>query len=91
MNHRLKGRKIIHGDILDPEIPIAEFSEDFTPIEREKLVATLDYGHEMLLTFKSYRNSLNIYSVVNLMDDLEKILTRWEYAMRSAQRRGEQA
>jgi len=89
MDHRLKGRKIIYGDIIDPEITIAEFSEKLTLTECEKLVASLNYGHEMLLAFKHYRNDLNINSVGNLMDDLEKILTQWERDMRLAQRRGE--
>ena len=88
MNHRLKGRKIIYGDTIDLDMTIAEFSETLTLTECEKLVASLNYGHEMLLTFKHYRNDLNIYSIANFMDNLEKILTQWERDIKSAQRRG---
>lgn len=90
MNHRLKGRKIIHGDILKPEITIAEFSEDFTPVEREKLVATLNLGHDMILAYATYRQRGALHDVVNLVSQLEEIYQHWTQAMFDARRRGEQ-
>ena len=90
MNHRLKGRTLIHGDILDPEIPIAEFSEDFSAIEREKLVASLNYGHDMILAYATYRQRGALHDVVNLVAQLEEIYRNWTQAMFDARIRGEQ-
>lgn len=87
MNHRLKGRKIIYGDIIDPDLTIAELSEKLTLTECEKFVSSLNNGHEMLLTFERYRNDLNIYSVVNLMEELKKSFIQWERDMIAAQRK----
>ena len=90
MNHRLKGRKLIHGDIIDPEIPIAEFSEDFTSVEREKLVVTLNLGHDMILAYATYRQRRELHEVVNLMAQLDDIFNHWTRAMFDARLKGEQ-
>lgn len=90
MNHRLKGRTLIHGDIIDPEIPIAEFSEDFTPVEREKIVATLNLGHDMILAYATYRQRRELHEVVNLVAKLDEIYHHWTQAMFDARKRGGQ-
>ena len=90
MNHRLKGRTLIHGDILDPEIPIAEFSEDFSSVEREKLVASLNYGHDMILAYATYRQRGALHDVVNLVAQLDETYRHWTQAMFDARIRGEQ-
>ena len=91
MNHRLKGRTLVHGDIIDPEIPIAEFSEDFSSVEREKLVASLNYGHEMLVAYAAYRKMpLQLHETVNLMACLDDIYNRWTQAVFDARLKGEQ-
>ena len=90
MNHRLKGRKLIHGDIIDPEICIAEFSEDFTPVERERLLASLNHGHDMILAYATYRQRKELHDVVNLMAQLDDIFNHWTRAMFDARLKGEQ-
>ena len=90
MNHRLKGRRLIHGDIIDPEITIAEFSEDFSSVECEKLVATLNHGHDMILAYATYRQRKELHDVVNLVSQLEESYRHWTQAVFDARVKGEQ-
>ena len=87
MNHRLKGRKIIHGDIISPEIVIAEFSEDFDPVMREQLLASLNHGYDMILAFATYRQRKELHDVVNLVNQLEETYRHWTQAMFDARKR----
>ena len=83
MKHKLVDSKLILGDILDPQIEIAVFS-NITKIAQKEVVSTLNNGDDMLKLYKQYRNNLHINSVVELLEKMEEIYQKWEYEMYEA-------
>lgn len=85
-NHKLKDNKLIEGGILEPEHAIAEFTDVFTKSYQKKIVASLNYGDEMLNVYSEYGGSMHINNVVELMQKLDKIWREWSYEVYSASR-----
>ena len=83
MKHKLVDSKLILGDILDPQIEIAVFS-NITKIAQKEVVSTLNNGDDMLKLYKQYRNNLHINSVVELLEKMEEIYQKWEYEIYEA-------
>jgi len=85
MNHRLVGNKIIHGDIISPDLVIATFSNQFCKEYQKQLVNSLNHGHEILMLYKQYRDNLHITNVLELLEKIEKEYLQWssnEYQIR---------
>jgi hypothetical protein len=88
MNHYLKGRQLIHGEILSPETVIATFSEEFSTDSLKKIVATLNYGDEMLQAYKTLEGtgSWDIGKVLEALQKMASIHRKWSYENYAASR-----
>jgi len=86
MNHYLKGRQLMHGDILSPETVVATFSEDFSIEYIKTIVATLNHGSEMLQAYKALGNSWDIDDVHKLLHTMDGIYNKWSYEKYAASR-----
>ena len=86
MNYKLKGRTLLNGDIISPEIPIAEFSDALAKGESGRIVAHLNAGWKMLLAYEAGRDSLHIKDAVTLLDKLESIYQEYEGEMQKVRR-----
>ena len=79
MNHYLKGRQLMHGDILSPETVVATFSEDFSIEYIKTIVATLNYGDEMISAYKALEGNWDIEKVLELLQKMASIHQKWSY------------
>ena len=86
MNHYLKDRQLIHGDILSPETVVATFSEDFSIEYIKTIVATLNHGSEMLNTYKALEGNWDIEKVLDLLQRMADIHHKWSYEKYAASR-----
>ena len=84
MKHELHGSKLIHGDIKDPKIEIAEFTNVLKRCDQKSLVVTLNNGDDMLRLYQKYRDNLHINSVVELLEQMEEVYQKWNYEMYEA-------
>ena len=81
MNFKLVGTKLINGDIISPEIPYAEFSCVVSHSTMLNIVANLNYGHELLMIYKEYRDNMHIASVVSMLEKMEGIFAEYDYEL----------
>jgi hypothetical protein len=72
---------MINGDIVKPEIPYAVFNDDLNPAEMKKIIANLNYGNDMLLIFKQYRDNLHIMNVIEMITRMEEVFRKYDYEM----------
>jgi hypothetical protein len=72
MQIRLKGRQMLHGDILSPDTPVAEFVPGLSRQARKDFVNEHTAGLKMLAVYEGLR-SMHITDVVKLMQSLEEI------------------
>ena len=86
MNFKLKGRTLLNGDIISPEIPYAVFDEGLSKPMVKYLVSALNYGHDMLMVYQQYRDNMHIRNVVEMLERLEEIHKKF-YAEGFASRR----
>jgi len=86
VNHKLRGRVLIHGDFLSPDAKIAEFSNDFSQSYMRELVAALNHGDDMLRIYKCHRDNLHITNVVPMLEHMERIFHAWEHDLHVARR-----
>jgi translation elongation factor EF-1beta len=78
MNYKLKGRTLC--DIVSPEIPYAQFSENISKVEMKKMVSAINHGLEMLQIYQQMRNeSFHVQSVCDALQKMEKIWAEWDY------------
>ena len=89
MNHKLKGYSLIHGDIISPEVAIAEFNNGISKSSIKEMVAAMNHGHEMLMVYKQHRDNMHIGNVVSMLEHMEKIYRQWDNEVFVIRREGE--
>jgi hypothetical protein len=87
MNHKLKGNKIIHGDIISPETEIATFNSSFGKKYQKQIVSALNHGHDMLMLYQTYRDNMRIANVVEFLDKAEKIFQKYDEEIYNSMRK----
>jgi predicted regulator of amino acid metabolism with ACT domain len=86
MNHRLKGRTLLHGDFDSPDIAIAEFSKVIDRKYVKEMVTALNHGDEMLRIYQQHRDNLHITNIVPMLERMESVFHRWERDLYAARR-----
>ena len=81
MKHKLSKGKILHGEFISPDVVIAEFNNDFLESYQTQFVSTFNHGEQMLRLYKSVRDHLDITTVAEMLEDMEKIYNQWSYEM----------
>jgi hypothetical protein len=88
MNYKLKGNIMLNGDIISPEIPIAEFSDELISSQKHRIVITLNHGHEMLMLYKQLRENMHIVFVTEMLTKMEDVFSKYDYAMFELSKKG---
>lgn len=86
MNHRLKGRTLLHGDILN-DTSIAEFSDALTEQAIHRMVNAMNYGDEMLRLYQGCRENMHIANILPMLEKMEEVYRNWDEAEYNAKRR----
>lgn len=86
MNHKLKGRSLIHGEINSPEITLAEFSKELTKDAIQRMVSSMNYGHKILMIYKQHRDNMHITNVVDMLKKIEEEFRKFEDEVYTARR-----
>ena len=86
MKHRLDGDNIIHGDIISPEVTLATFSKGISNATKKHYLNTMNYGDEMLMVYRRYRDNMHIENMVEMIREMEKIFQDYDIAEYSARR-----
>lgn len=79
MNYKLKGRTLLNGDMISPEISYAQFNAELHIETAKTLVNTLNNGHKMIMAYRQHRDNMHITNVVALLEKLESIYKEYEY------------
>jgi hypothetical protein len=78
MNFKLKDRILLNGDIVSPEIPYAVFDEGLSKDVMKRILLILNYGNQLLLLYKEYRNSFHIVNIVKMLEKMESIFQKYD-------------
>jgi len=81
MNFKLKGRTLLNGDIIQPEIPYATFSDDLNKEDAKRIVCNLNHGHDLMMIYKECRTNLHVKSVVEMLERMEKVFLQYDSEM----------
>lgn len=84
-NYKLMGNDIVNADFKD-RLVVGTFNEQLIREEKKKIVLDLVYGREMLEIYKSRRDSFHILDVVDMLKEMEKIFSEWDYKSFEASR-----
>lgn len=84
-NYKLKGNDIVNADFKDPLI-IGTFNEQLIREEKKKIVLDIMYGREMLEIYKRRLDSFHILNVVDMLKEMDKIFSEWDYKSFEASR-----
>jgi len=87
MNFKLKGRDLLNGDIVLPEIPYATFSEEISKEVVKKMVLSMNYGDEFIKVYEGYRSNMHIGNVLEMLKELEDIYGEYSKELYTNQRR----
>ena len=71
MNFKLKNRTLLNADIIRPENPYAEFSNEIASKIPKRIVNSLNHGHTMLMIYKQYRDNLHFTNVSEMLKKME--------------------
>lgn len=75
MNYKVKNRKLLNADIISPEIVYAEFSNELVDGEAERMVNSMNFGHEMLSIYDDFRDNMHVVNVVEMLKRMEDTTT----------------
>jgi hypothetical protein len=78
MNHKLKGRYLVHGDITKPVIILGEFSPEINLSYIQEMIADMNHGHKLLHCYKNYRDNYHINNIVSMLGEMESIFHQWD-------------
>jgi hypothetical protein len=78
MNFKLKGRDLLNGDIVLPEIPYATFSDEISKDAIKKLVVSLNHGSEFIKIYKEHRTNPHIENVVDMLKLMEDVYRKYD-------------
>ena len=87
MNFKLKGNYLLNADIVYPETIYATFSKELTPVAAKELVLNLNYGHDLLMVYKQFRDNLHITNVVEMLKRMDALLREYDYKVYEARHR----
>lgn len=87
MNHKLKNRTLLHGDIVN-DVSIAEFSDALAEQSMHRMVNAMNYGDEMLRLYQSHRDNKHITNILQMLEEMEKVYRNWNEAEYNAKRLG---
>lgn len=72
MTYYLKNRTLLNSDIIQPEIPYAEFSPELTEATCKDLVAKLNFGAEVVLAYEEFlQGPKGLMYLTEFLDKLE--------------------
>lgn len=69
---------IIDGTLVEPEIVVAEFTDQYTEERKQQLVVNHNFGLAMLLTYQIHRDNMHIDNVAEMLKKMEEIYYKYE-------------
>ena len=86
-HYKLKGLTLLNGDIISPEMPVAEFSRGLSGDVPGKLVAALNFGLDVATSLSVKHGHGSIYTLngaAAFIEDLSKMHSTYGYRVFAA-------
>ena len=91
MKLKRKSNLLLNADFIQPEVIVAECSEDLSRDEVAKIVWNNNFGEDVYTLYKLFRDDMHIVNVVQFLEKLEKLYVEVEKEKFARQRRMEKS